>query len=128
MVTPQESCCLKAQKRNPHRRRQRIRLQAATASSTPIIIPERAALDLVVDRVEPEYPNEAKAHHVQGSVVLDLLVGRDGRVERLSRVQGDLGLTASATDAVRQWRFKPVIRNGRPAGFETQITLTFALP
>ena len=99
-----------------------------SASSTPIIIPERAALDLVVDRVEPEYPNEAKAHHVQGSVVLDLLVGRDGRVERLSRVQGDLGLTASATDAVRQWRFKPVIRNGRPAGFETQITLTFALP
>jgi TonB family protein len=100
----------------------------ASASSPPVLIPERTALARVVDRVEPEYPDVAKAHHVQGIVVLDVLVGGDGRVQRLSRVRGYPGLTAAATDAVKQWRFEPMTRNGRPAGFETNITLTFALP
>jgi TonB family protein len=100
----------------------------ASPSPPPVSIRERTALEQVVDRVEPEYPDEAKANHVQGSVVLDVLVGKDGRVQRLSLVRGDLALTAAAADAVRQWRFKPLIRNGRPGSFESHITLTFALP
>jgi len=100
----------------------------ASSSSGPVVLREQAALDRIVNRVEPEYPDEAKAHHVQGRVVLDVLVGRDGTIERLSLVQGDPGLRTAATDAVRQWRFRPLTRNGRPASFETQVTLTFALP
>jgi protein TonB len=102
--------------------------RSASPSPPPVIIQERAALEHVVDRVEPEYPDEAKANHVQGSVVLDVLVGKDGRVQGLSLVRGDLALTTAAADAVRQWRFKPLIRNGRPGSFESHITLTFALP
>jgi TonB family protein len=102
--------------------------RSASASSPPAIIPERTALARIVDRVEPEYPDAAKAHHVQGTVVLDVLVDRDGRVQRLSVVRGYPRLADAATDAVRQWRFEPMIRNGRPASFETNITLTFALP
>jgi TonB family protein len=102
--------------------------RSASASSPPAIIPERTALARIVDRIEPEYPDAAKAHHVQGSVVLDVLVGRDGRVQRLSVVRGHPRLADAATDAVRQWRFEPMIRNGRPASFKTNITLTFALP
>jgi periplasmic protein TonB len=100
----------------------------ASASLPPGIVPERTALARVVDRVEPEYPDTAKAHHIQGIVVLDVLVGGDGRVQRLSPVRGYPRLAAAAADAVRQWRFEPMIRNGRPASFETNITLTFALP
>jgi TonB family protein len=103
-------------------------LRSASPSPPPVIIRERTALEHVVDRVEPEYPDEAKANHVQGSVVLDVLVGKDGKVRGLSLVRGDLALTAAAADAVRQWRFKPLIRNGRPGSFESHITLTFALP
>jgi periplasmic protein TonB len=102
--------------------------RSTSASSPPGIVPERTALARVVDRVEPQYPEAAKAHHVQGIVVLDVLVGGDGRVQRLSLVRGYPGLAAAATDAVRQWRFEPMIHNGRPASFETNITLTFALP
>jgi TonB family protein len=102
--------------------------RSASASSPPAIIPERTALARIVDRIEPEYPDAAKAHHVQGSVVLDVLVGRDGRVQRLSVVRGHPRLADAATDAVRRWRFEPMIRNGRPASFKTNITLTFALP
>ncbi|MGA2922264.1 MAG: energy transducer TonB [Candidatus Sulfotelmatobacter sp.] len=97
-------------------------------SSIPDVLREQAALDRLVNRVEPEYPDEAKARHVQGQVVLDVLVGRDGRVERLSLVQGDPGLRTAASDAVRQWRFKPLVHNGRASSFETHVTLTFALP
>lgn len=103
-------------------------MMSASAPSPSVIIPERAALEQVADRVEPKYPDEAKAHHVQGSVVLHVLVGRDGRVQKVGRVQGDVGLIAAASDAVRQWRFKPLMRNGRPSSFETHVTLTFALP
>ena len=102
--------------------------KSASASSPPGIIPERTALARVVARVEPEYPDAAKAHHIQGIVVLNVLVGGDGRVRRLSSVRGYPGLAAAATDAVRQWRFEPMSRNGRPTSFETNITLTFALP
>ena len=102
--------------------------RSGSASSPPGIVPEGTALARVVDRVEPEYPESAKAHHIQGIVVLDVLVGGDGRVQRLSAVRGYPGLAAAATDAVRQWRFEPMTRNGRPTGFETDITLTFALP
>jgi protein TonB len=102
--------------------------RSASASSAPGIVPERTALARLVDRVEPEYPDTAKAHHIQGIVVLDVLVGGDGRVQRLSPVRGYPRLVAAATDAVRQWRFEPMLRNGRPATFETNITLTFALP
>jgi protein TonB len=102
--------------------------RSASASSAPGIVPERTALARLVDRVEPEYPDTAKAHHIQGIVVLDVLVGGDGRVQRLSPVRGYPRLVAAATDAVRQWRFEPMLRNGRPASFETNITLTFALP
>ncbi len=102
--------------------------KSAPPSSSPGMVPERTALARLVDRVEPEYPDTAKAHHIQGIVVLDVLVGADGRVQRLSPVRGYPRLAAAAADAVRQWRFEPMIRNGRPASFETNITLTFALP
>ncbi len=102
--------------------------KSASGSSGPVVMRGEAALERLVNRVEPEYPDEAKAHRLQGRVVLDVLVSRDGKVERLNLVQGDPGLTTAATDAVRQWRFKPLILNGHSTSFETQVTLTFALP
>jgi protein TonB len=55
-------------------------------------------------------------------------VGKDGAVEKLSTISGDSQLAAAATDAVRQWRFKPFLRNGAPEEFQTQITVSFRLP
>jgi protein TonB len=56
------------------------------------------------------------------------LVGKDGAVEKLSTMSGDPQLATAATDAVRQWRFKPFLRNGSPEEFQTQITVSFRLP
>jgi TonB family protein len=100
-----------------------------TASiNQPITVPSKVADHYLVQRVEPEYPEAAREQHIQGPVVLEALVGKDGAVEKLSTMSGDPQLATAATDAVRQWRFKPFLRNGSPEEFQTQITVSFRLP
>ncbi len=82
----------------------------------------------LVERVEPEYPEEARLQRIQGPVVLSALVGANGSVRDVSVISGDPHLTQAAVDAVRQWRFKPHLVRGKPVDFETQITVNFALP
>jgi TonB family protein len=101
---------------------------AKNASVHPVSVPARVADEYVEQRVEPEYPEQARDQHIQGAVVLVALVGKDGAVEKLSTVSGDPQLAVAATDAVRQWRFKPFFRNGSPEEFQTQITVSFRLP
>lgn len=96
------------------------------AGSTPIAPP--AAYSYLLERVEPEYPEEARQEHIQGPVVLNALVGTDGAVRELKVMSGDPHLVRAATDAVRQWRFRPHRLQGRFVEFETRITVNFALP
>jgi TonB family protein len=107
---------------------QSVRTSAKDATSQPVTVPSKVADEYLVQRVEPEYPESAREQHIQGPVVLEALVGKDGAVEKLSTVSGDSQLVAAATDAVRQWRFKPFFRNGSPEEFQTQITVSFRLP
>jgi TonB family protein len=97
-------------------------------SSGPVNVPSRVADEYLMLRVEPDYPESAREQHVEGPVVLEALVGKDGTVEKLSTVSGDSQLATAATDAVRQWRFKPFFRNGSPEEFHTRITVDFRLP
>jgi protein TonB len=97
-------------------------------TSEPVTVPSKVADQYVMQRVEPEYPEPAREQQIQGPVVLEALVGKDGAVEKLSTISGDSQLAAAATDAVRQWRFKPFLRNGAPEEFQTQITVSFRLP
>jgi TonB family protein len=102
---------------------------SATASTNqPITVPSKVADRYLVQRVEPEYPETAREHRIQGPVVLEALVGKDGTVEKVSTMSGDPQLAAAATDAVRQWRFKPFISNGLAEEFQTRITVSFRLP
>jgi TonB family protein len=78
--------------------------------------------------VQPEYPETARQQHMQGPVVLEGKVGKDGEVQQLSVISGDSMLATAASNAVRQWRFKPLVRNGHVVQFETRIKINFALP
>jgi TonB family protein len=98
------------------------------APSHALSVPSKVADEYVEQRVEPEYPEQARDRHIQGPVVLVALVGKDGAVEKLSTVSGDPQLVPAATEAVQQWRFKPFFRNGSPEEFQTQITVSFRLP
>jgi TonB family protein len=107
---------------------QSSRPSAKDTAGQPITVPSKVADEYLVQRVEPEYPEQAREQHIQGPVVLVALVGKDGAVEKLTTISGDSQLVAAATDAVLQWRFKPFFRNGSPEEFQTQITVSFRLP
>jgi protein TonB len=75
----------------------------------------------------PEYPRLARMARIQGDVVLHAVIGREGEIEGLRTVSGPPQLRAAAEVAVRQWRYRPYLLNGKPIEVETQITVRFIL-
>lgn len=111
----------------------RVTAPVAPASSkgvTPHVIwlaPTQAEGRLL-NRVEPEYPAEALAAHRAGEVTLEIQVAEDGSVSSVRSLTGDPLLAAAAAQAVLSWRYRPYLQNDHPAPFQTDVTLTFALP
>jgi len=81
-----------------------------------------------IHRVEPEYPAEAQQRHIQGAVVLDVQILKDGSVGNISIVSGDPILADSAVRAVQQWRYRPNLANGRQVEGQATVTVHFKLP
>ena len=79
-------------------------------------------------RVEPVYPEAARQQRIQGLVVLDATVGKDGEVQQLTVISGNPMLATAASAAVLKWRFKPLVQGGRVVPFTTRITVDFVLP
>jgi TonB family protein len=96
--------------------------------ASPVVVPEKTALDHVAERVEPHYPAVPDAEPVQGTAIVDVVVGSSGQVEVVRPVSGDPRLLLSAAKAVHKWRFKPLVRNGQSVSFESHITFHFAVP
>lgn len=103
-------------------------VEAAMSSIEPVNLPESAAWDLLAQKVEPEYPDAAKPAKQVGSVVLQVLIGRDGTVQDAKFLQGSLVFAKAAIDAVKQWHFKPYSLNGRAVSVQSSITLNFKPP
>lgn len=82
----------------------------------------------LLHRVEPDYPEAARQQGIQGAVVLSVRIAQDGGVQSATLVSGPALLAQAASDAVKQWRFKPRLVSGRPAEMQTKITLEFRLP
>jgi TonB family protein len=101
---------------------------ADSAAASPVLVPEKTALEHVVARVEPHYRAVPNSQHVQGTAIVDVVVSSNGRVEVVRPVSGDPHLRVSAAKAVRKWRFTPLVRNGQSVSFESHITFQFALP
>ena len=82
----------------------------------------------LLHRVEPEYPEAARQQSIQGAVVLEVHIGADGAVQEVRVGSGPALLAQAASDAVRQWKFKPYLVNGGPVEMQTRVTLNFRLP
>ena len=82
---------------------------------------------MVVSKVAPSYPPDARAARIQGSVVLGVIIGEDGNVQYVRVISGDPMLAPAAIDAVKQWKYRPYILNGDPIEVDTQITVNFTL-
>jgi protein TonB len=103
-------------------------MEAAMSSIEPVSLPAAAALDLLAQPVDPIYPATAKASGQRGSVMLQILIDRDGTVQDAKFLQGSLAFARAAIDAVKQWRFKPYTLNGRAVSVQSTVTLTFKPP
>ncbi len=107
-------------------------------SSTPVAVPKVATPQrvrvsqgvtqgLLIHKVQPQYPPLARQARIQGSVVLQAVISKDGTIQGLRLISGHPMLAPAAIDAVKQWRYKPYILNGEPVEVETQITVNFTL-
>jgi protein TonB len=83
---------------------------------------------MLVKRVQPIYPAQAKQMHLEGAVQLMASIAKDGSIRSVKQVSGDAILGRSAIEAVRQWKYKPYFLNGEPVEIQTQITVNFKLP
>jgi TonB family protein len=79
----------------------------------------------LVHKVQPIYPDEARAAHLSGSVILHVIIAIDGTLQAITIDRGDPVLGKAAVDAVRQWRYKPTLLNGKPVEVDTTITIEF---
>jgi TonB family protein len=79
-------------------------------------------------RVSPEYPSVARSMNLEGVVVLEATVKKDGSIENLKVVKGPPVLGVAAMAAVRQWRYEPFLLNNEPVSVQTSIQIEFKLP
>jgi protein TonB len=82
---------------------------------------------IVTREVRPAYPLLARQMKVQGSVILQALIGRDGIIQNLNVVSGPQILASAAEDAVRQWHFKPHFEGAEAVETEAKITVNFTI-
>jgi protein TonB len=83
---------------------------------------------VAINRAKPDYTELARKAHVNGVVVVEAIVNRQGEVEQVKVLKGlPMGLSEQAVDAVKKWRFKPGTLNGEPVDVIFTLTVTFTL-
>jgi len=98
------------------------------SSFHPVMLPEEVLGEVLVNKVQPIYPQQALRAGLQGAVVLQAWIARDGSIRDLKLIRGYLVLGRAAFDAVKQWRFKPYYLNGQAVETQTLITVNFRPP
>lgn len=98
------------------------------SSASRLHISETASAKRLLKKVEPDYPDEAKAAGVEGDVVFKIAIGIDGGVEEIHLRRGNPLLIEAAAKAVSKWQYEAYIFNGKPVEVETFATIRFRLP
>jgi TonB family protein len=78
-------------------------------------------------KVNPKYPEDAKRAHIEGAVVLHVIINKAGEPTELALISGPPELAPAAIEAVRQWRYQPYKLNGEPVEVETTLQINFTL-
>jgi TonB family protein len=80
---------------------------------------------LITHRVDPDYPAEARREKLQGVILLDVVISREGNVVQTRALNGPDVLARAAESAMRWWRFEPYLMKGKPAAVETTMAVEF---
>ncbi len=108
---------------------------ASPASDAPlpgenaaIILSSKGAEKRLAHSVPAKYPADAAPGGAQATIVLKEVVDENGKVSGVRLVEGDAALARAAIRAVKQWRYRPYIRDGRPQPFQTVVIVDFQRP
>jgi len=82
----------------------------------------------VIHKAPAMYPALARQARIEGLVVLSIVVDEKGNVQDVRAISGPALLARSAEDALRHWRFKPIIVDGRPTQVESKLSMNFQFP
>jgi TonB family protein len=80
-----------------------------------------------ITKVPPDYPADARQQGIEGTVLVQVLIGRDGLVKDTKVVKSNPALDAAAVTAVQQWRFKPAVTKGEPVAVWVAVPIGFHL-
>ena len=79
-------------------------------------------------QTDPEYPPLAREARIQGIVIIEIRIGKEGAVESTNVLSGHPLLTQAAVDCVKKWRYRPTLLNGDPIDVLATVTVKFRLP
>lgn len=105
----------------------RSRPAGASAPVEPLRVGGTIREPRKLKNVPPAYPPAALQARLQGVVILESLIGEDGRVARVKVLRGVPLLDEAAVEAVRQWEYEPTLLNGIPVPVIMTVTVTFKL-
>ena len=105
----------------------RLAVYTRTPPHSELRVQPNVMLGNLIQKVEPEYPPLARQARVQGTVQLDIAVGKEGSVERIHVIQGHPLLIPAAKEAVKQYKYRPINLNGQPTVVQTRIDVNFTL-
>ena len=103
---------------------------ARSQEETVYTLGDGVSLPVVVKDVKPDHTPQAQEAGIQGDVILDVIVRSDGQVgdvKVIVSLDSKLGLDEQAVNAMKQWLFKPGLRDGKPVAVRIQVKMTFTL-
>ena len=99
----------------------------AWAQDEPKKITRAEALSAVATKVQPDYPPVARQLRIQGTVELQVLVAETGEVLKVDIVSGNPMFTGPSAQAVKCWKFRPFVENGKPIRVLAPVTVDFKM-
>jgi len=91
-----------------------------------ISISQNAAVGLLLKKVQPVSPAEARENHIHGMVRMQAVISQAGDVVNLELLDGPIELAISAVTAVRQWKFRPYFLDGEPVAVSTELMINYS--
>jgi len=103
-------------------------LSRLPGENSAIILSSKGAEKRLAYSVQPKYPVEARSGGAEGTIVLKAVVDQGGKVEGVRLVEGNATLATAAIQAVKQWRYRPYVRDGKTQPFQTVVIVDFQQP
>src|SRR6266567_2791125 len=97
------------------------------ATPTRVRVSSGVSTGLLIRKVPPTYPPLARQARIQGVVILQAQISKDGSIQNLQLISGHPMLAPAAIEAVKQWKYKPYLLNGEPVEVDTQVQVNFTL-